>query len=418
MKDFLNYYQEELLFLRKRGGSFAKKHPEIAGRLDVKDGESSDPHTERIIESVAFMSAKLNQKIDNDAQFLAFHLLSALYPNLVNPFPPCGVIRLDFLNNISKVDKVFLPKGTSMFTDAKLEYSCIFQTVYPINLYPIEITDISLMKTSRNVNGQCICLKIVTKSVPFEQMDIDDLLFHINSEIIEDALLLYEAIFSNPQNIMLLKIGENFEKIDTKDFIPCGFTDNETVCPVHKYTTNTFQLFQEALHFKRKFMFFRIRNLNKYINNMNVQNIDQISILIDINPSAEKLPEIVKFGSIIINAVPIVNLFKVTSDPFRFNGTKNKYLLIADQSRDRSVEIHSITDLKMIDSNTQETQTIQPYFSLAIDSDTNTIHDLFWVYTKESSEIRGLNGSDIYISLVDTNMNPEAVYSNIVYATT
>jgi type VI protein secretion system component VasA len=33
----------------------------------VKDGESSDPHTERIIEFVVFMSAKLNQKIDNDA---------------------------------------------------------------------------------------------------------------------------------------------------------------------------------------------------------------------------------------------------------------------------------------------------------------------------------------------------------------
>lgn len=72
MKNFLNYYHDELLSLREKGGIFAKKHPNIAEKLDIKNGESSDPQTERIIESVAFMAAKLHQKLIRMLKILHF----------------------------------------------------------------------------------------------------------------------------------------------------------------------------------------------------------------------------------------------------------------------------------------------------------------------------------------------------------
>jgi type VI secretion system protein ImpG len=417
MKSFLDHYRETLIALRRGGGAFARKYPEIADALDLKDGESADPQTERIIESVAFMAAKIEQKIDDNVQSVAFHLLAALYPNLVSPFPPCGIVRFDSSVKISNPDRVSLPKGTSLFAGSKQGTDCAFRTVYPISLYPVEITHTEITTFSGISNEQFIEVKMATVAVPFEQLDIDDVLLYINSEILEDAMLVYESIFLAPEKNAFAKIGNSRFRISGEDIVQCGFGEDETVCPVHKYTSNVFQLFQEALHFKRKFMFFRILNLDRLIRNSGLQGIAEISILLKISMLDEKLLNIVKPGIILMNAVPIVNLFKVTSDPFRFDGTKNRYLLMSDQSLDRSIEVHSVHEVMMVDSNAPEPRVIQPYFSLAVDSDTNIIHDIFWTYTRESSEIRGLDGFDTYVSFVETRMDPRAVYSSVVYAT-
>lgn len=421
MKNFLKYYQDELLFLRKKSGKFAKKHPEIADKLDIKDGESTDPYTERIIESVAFMAAKLSQRIDDNEQNIAFHLLSALYPNLINVFPPCSIAKFEPENNISLLNHLKINKWTNLFVRSKNGAECQFRTLYPLAIYPISISQINLLKVSKKIGGDdgwCLEIKIKTNSVPIEQLQLDDLLFHINSNIIENALILYEAIFSNPKRDIFVKVGEQHFNLDFKNIVPCGFASGESVCPVSPYSTNCFQLFQEILHFKRKFMFFRIVNVGKVITESGIKNVDEISIIIDINVSEEHIFEIVNNDSIILNATPIVNLFPITSDPFRFDGTQAKYLLLADQSRDESLEIHSISELHIIDNVTKEDEIIQPYFSLEVDSDTNVVHDLYWIHSKESSEIRRLDGYDIYISLVDTKMNPFKVYADVVYAKT
>lgn len=421
MQNFLKYYQNELLFLRKKGGEFAKKHPEIADKLDIKDGESTDPYTERVIESVAFMSAKLAQRIDDNAQNIAFHLLSALYPNLINVFPPCSIVKFESENSISLSRSIEIRKGTNLFVNTKSGTECQFRTLYPLVIYPISISQINLLKVSRKMGGEdgwCIEIKIKTNSTPMEQLQLDNLLFYINSDITENALMLYEAIFSDPKRNVFVKIENQHFNLDLKNILPCGFSSDETVCPVPPYSTNCFQLFQEVLHFKRKFMFFRIINLNKVITESNIKNIDEISLIIDIAVPDEHLFQVVNNYSIILNATPIVNLFPVTSDPFRFDGMQPKYLLLADQARDEFLEIHAISELHIINHETKEDEIIQPYFSLAVDSDTNIAHDLYWIYSKESSNIRHLDGYDVYISLVDTKMNPYDIYADVVYAKT
>ena len=55
----LDRYREELTFLRRMGMRFAKQHPRLARRLELSSGESPDPHVERLIESVAFLTARL-----------------------------------------------------------------------------------------------------------------------------------------------------------------------------------------------------------------------------------------------------------------------------------------------------------------------------------------------------------------------
>jgi type VI secretion system protein ImpG len=415
VKDFLNYYQDELLSLRAKGGVFAKKYPEIAEYIDIKDGQSTDPHTERIIESVAFIAAKLHQRIDDNAEYIAFHILNAVYPNLVNPLPPCSVVKFvhEFAGNLH------IPRHSYLSSYSKLSEMCSFRTMYPTTLYPVEITKTSLEKNIAMLGGEdlwCLKVDIQTKAGPINDLAIDRLLFHINSNIIEDALIMYESIFANGNVSAFINVNNKIIKLKNGSIRPCGFEDEDTVCPVTKYSTNIFQLFQEMLHFKQKFMFFEISNINGAIQSLNEKDLFEFSIIIDISFTRDRLLQIVKDDTLLLNCVPIANLFPYTSDPFRFTGEQNKYLLIADQLNDKRLEIHSIWDVHIIDGETSEDSIVQPYFALSVDSDTNIHHELFWVHSREASDIRGISGNDIYMSFIDINMNPHASYDSVVYA--
>jgi type VI secretion system protein ImpG len=401
MKDLLRYYQDELLFLRKKGGSFSRLYPEIAASIDIKDGQSTDPHTERIIEAVAFMAARLHQRIDDNDEYLAFHILNAICPNLVNFFPPCSIVSFTAKSGEQPDHSLHIPRRTKLSFTGKNGSIYYFSTLNPIDVYPITITGVFLERATLKID-------FMSKTVPIEKMEISKILLHINSNIIDDAMIIYEALFANRGNVLL----KTDNRTMTIQMNAVGFGDDDTACPVSKYSSNVFQLFQELLHFRQKFMFFELSELDF----SSEKDVLEFSILIPVTVSQSRLLQIIKNNSFLLNCVPVANLFPFTSDPFRFTGERNKYLLLADQLHDTDMEIHSITNVHSIDSQTSEDRIIQPYFSLSIDSDTNILHQLFWLHTKESSEIRGLPGHDIYLSLVDTNLNYHRVYDDVVYA--
>ena len=72
--EFLARFQEELSYLRSAGQSFAARHPKVAGRLELDREGSADPHVERLIESFAFLTARLQRRFD--AEFPEFTQLA------------------------------------------------------------------------------------------------------------------------------------------------------------------------------------------------------------------------------------------------------------------------------------------------------------------------------------------------------
>ena len=64
--DLLTYYERELTFLRQMGAEFAEKYPKIASRLLLEPDRVEDPHVERLVESFAFLAARVHLKIRPD----------------------------------------------------------------------------------------------------------------------------------------------------------------------------------------------------------------------------------------------------------------------------------------------------------------------------------------------------------------
>jgi type VI secretion system protein ImpG len=92
-QEFLRSYLDELAYLRRMGKEFAHLYPKVASRLELANGVSSDPHVERLIESFAFLTARLQRRLDSELPEISASLLGILYPNLINPVPPLAIAR-------------------------------------------------------------------------------------------------------------------------------------------------------------------------------------------------------------------------------------------------------------------------------------------------------------------------------------
>ena len=60
-ENLLEFYSRELTYLRKAGGEFAKSYPKVAQRLELAGGSSADPQVERLLESFAFLTARVQR---------------------------------------------------------------------------------------------------------------------------------------------------------------------------------------------------------------------------------------------------------------------------------------------------------------------------------------------------------------------
>ena len=86
-KDFLDYYSDNLAFIRKLGVEFSKEFPKIANRLDLNALECQDPFIERLLEGTAFLSARVEKKLDDGYDRLLSALILAICPDILSPIP-------------------------------------------------------------------------------------------------------------------------------------------------------------------------------------------------------------------------------------------------------------------------------------------------------------------------------------------
>ena len=82
-EELLANYQREMGYLRRMGSAFAETYPKVASRLEIGGAESPDPHVERLLESFALLTARIQQNLDAEFPQIPQALLGILYPQFV-----------------------------------------------------------------------------------------------------------------------------------------------------------------------------------------------------------------------------------------------------------------------------------------------------------------------------------------------
>ena len=189
--ELLPYYEKELAFIRQLGSEFAEEHPKIAGRLGINSDTIDDPHVSRLIESFAYLNARIQHKIDDDFPELSDALLNVLFPHYQRPIPSMSIVN--FKADEEQLESPYLlEKNTLLETEQFQGETVRFSTSYDTELLPIKVTSASLMGVpfstpgSSNVRGAGGVLKLsletFNEEITFADLNFDKIRFYLKGQ--------------------------------------------------------------------------------------------------------------------------------------------------------------------------------------------------------------------------------------------
>ena len=91
----LKAYNDELAYLRESAREFGEEHEAVAGRLGLKTPTDPDPYVERLLEGVAFLSARVQLKQQDQYPEFTQHLLQAVQPHYLAPMPSIAIASFE-----------------------------------------------------------------------------------------------------------------------------------------------------------------------------------------------------------------------------------------------------------------------------------------------------------------------------------
>lgn len=417
-EEFLRYYWQELLYLRRLGESFARTYPKVAGRLELEAGVCPDPHVERLIESFAFLTARIQQNLDNEFPEIASELLGVLYPHLVTPVPSLTIARFEVDPDRGKLTTGFtVPRHTPLFAHSEGGLVCRFRTCYDVELWPVEVTEAAFESPDRYAFleyaadvASVLRITVETRGDPLDELSLDRLRFHLSG----DAVLvskLYELIGNSTLRVALSADGDpRPHQLPAAAILPVGFARDQGLLPHPRYAQPAYRLLQEYFAFPEKFHFFDVSRLAGHGAK---HRLDLLFLLSEARPGRMTVGP----SNFVLGCTPVVNLFAKTTEPIRVDQRRLEYRLVADARREKTTEIHSIDTISGSSNPADHTREFAPFYAFDHEMDRRG-QRCFWHARRVLSLYQDVAGTEILLSFLDLDFKPTQPPLETVYAHT
>lgn len=403
--EVLDYYLRELSWLREQGQQFAHRYPKVGARLDLHGGESRDPHTEQLIESVAFLTARIKRDIDAEYPQVATSLLENLCPSLLAPIPSMTVVQMQLDGAQGKVTAgLRIPRHSALVASADSGDEVRFRTAWETTLWPLDIADAQVD------DDGCIALRVVTQpGSELSELELDTLRVHVAGDW-GTVATLYESLAARLRHILVERQDGVVQRLPAAACTRVGFDPDHAVLPQAPGAHPAYALLQEYFAFPRKFHFFDIAGLRalKLAGN-------EFTLRLDVGGSSRKLRQL-SAANFRLGCVVAVNLFPRTSEPVQIDHTQHEVLLVGDRAREAATEIHTIEQVTASDPGSDRPLPI-PQFS-SLDHFNPPRDGVYWAARRERSLRRDITGTDVFLSFVDQRNTRRASASPVIYART
>jgi type VI secretion system protein ImpG len=407
----LNYYEQELSYIRQMGAEFARKYPKIAGRLLLEHDISSDPHTERLIEAFAFISGRIHKKIDDDFPEITQSLFNVIYPHYNNPIPSLTIARFEpMMQNISEAG-YRIDRGTKLYSKPVYGTPCQFTTCQPVEIWPVEVTAAGLRDPRVLVKDaqQAIYIQLKTaNSLPISKLAWKSLRFYLYGQH-QQVFHLYELLFNNVCQVECESAGNMGSPhrilLAPPPIGPVGFEEEESALSFPKRSFPGYRLLFEYFCFPEKFLFFDLRGLGKL---KEAPVGDTLDIWIYLNRTA-KPNLVVNRDTFCLNAAPAINLFSKIAEPIRLEQRRTEYRVVPDMRRQEVTEVFSVDRVMASGADkTDEIYDYKPFYSIRHHLNENEAQSrqAFWNIQRRESGKKGDNGTEVYLSFTDLNFRP------------
>jgi type VI secretion system protein ImpG len=408
----LSYYNRELNYVRKLGAEFSEKYPKVAGRLRLDKDIIEDPHVSRLVESFAFLTARIRHSLDDSFPELTEALMGILYPDYHAPLPSMSIVQFNLLPHLFQ-NKI-IPRGEKLYTEAASGDYCYFKTCSETSVLPIALEQAGFFSIPVKApslpddfyQSRALQSILKLKITPSEEgnlfdHEVNSLRFYLNAQP-NIAFKISEYLANNAIGIAIARDAFDDDPIflNASALSACGFNSEETALEFDGRAFSAHRLLAEYFLLPHKFLFIDINGLNESWQKYQ----DGYEIYIYFNESNIDLVSGVNEQTFLLGCAPVVNLFESKSEPIQASELGNEVMLRVNDPSSKKADVYQIVDVQAINPQGQK-KSIKPFYGAHLSDDKEAI---YWSLRRENSSWqRGevSHGTDTYLNLVDKDFN-------------
>jgi type VI secretion system protein ImpG len=420
----LELYNQELLHVRESAAEFAREYPKIAGRLTLSGIECADPYVERLLEGFAYLTARVQLKLDAEYPTFTHNLLEIAYPHYLAPTPSMTVVQMQIDPDDGSLSSGFTLPRDSILRAAlgrDSQTSCEYRSAHPVTLWPLKISQAEYFGNPANVLGRVAAgeprakagLRLTLRTgaeLPINSLGLEHLPLYLNGAD-EQPFKLYEQLLGNACAVFARQPdGDWIERLPVDALKPCGFDDREAAMPVVPQAFQGYRLLQEYFALPQRYLFVDVTALGTAVSRCSGQELELVLLFDRFDQSLEGSVGPQQFVPF---CTPAINLFARRIDRVHLSDRVNEHHVIADRTRPMDFEIHSITGVTGHGAGPE--QPFLPFYAVR-DPSRYGRNTAFYTLRREprvlSSEQRRTGtrstyvGSETFISLADSNQAP------------
>lgn len=391
---FNRYYRDELSFLRELGREFAETYPDDAHFLtDVR----SDPDVERLLEGVAFLTGRIRQKLDDEFPELIHGVMNLLWSHYLRPIPAMSLLEFMPIPGAVTGHKR-IPAMETVVESREIEGTrCRFRTTADVDLYPLQLEQVALEAVGSTHSLLRLRFAMLSGATA-GQAGIKRLRLHL---IGEPAHTLYYWLCRHAGKITL-RVGGQGHPMDEVALAGCkiepaGFAQNEALLPYPKTSFDGYRLLQEYFAFSQKFLAVDLSDLRPLAGHGTASEFEICITLTKPPPASFRLST----DHIRLFCTPIVNLFKLDSDPIEVTHERSEYLLRPSGTPRGHYELFSVDRAVGHVHGSGKELPYEPFYSFRRNDTTWSSTIYYQTHLRESIADEG--GCETYVSFVNAD---------------
>lgn len=423
-QELYDYFLREMDYLRTRATTFADDYPEVAKELKLSQVKSSDPHVELLLQSFAYLSANVRRDMAAQANQLPNQMLAIVYPHLVKTIPSMFIVQADVSPKEAKFDGLkLLERGREFYAnihsskagDLRCRMTTTTQTALrPLKVNAVEfssVKNINYNVSLKNSSDIRIAVKHAHTTLKVTVVNMDDkptgefsmgsLRFYINGEQNRphSAYALYDLLANDCLSILIKNDvnnpGSEYQLLNRDAIKWVGYGDDETVLPFNNNSQSAYRIIQEYFYFPEKYLFFDLEGMDGY----QLGSSFEVYFLLSALPNNRIKPN---SKSMLLNAIPLVNLYTQRLSSVRLNERDHEYKLVGEKRNHAFCEVHTLSDVWVIPKEGDPFRA-QPY--AGIDGDLLHENERLYSTRTELSGLKSIPGTETYIAIHQQTKN-------------
>jgi type VI secretion system protein ImpG len=310
------YYQQELHSLKDLAVDFSKAHPALAPMLS---GPATDPDVERLLEGVAFLTALLRRKLDDEFPELIHDLIHLIWPHYLRPLP--STTQIAFTPKPGLKQSLTIPAGIQVGSTPVEGTSCLFRTAYEVEIHPLSLLEASFQQPS----GQPPAIRLLLE---LEGLKVSDwhpksLRLYLAGDY-PNASDLYLLLRQHLKRIVIAPQDKGTPVVLSPDLLrPVGFSSQDALIPYPSHSYPGYQIIQEYFTCPQKFLYLDLTGWERWQKRGQGSKFEIRFELEDLPFS----PPRVRRENFVLFVTPAINLFPHDADPILLDHRKTEYLV-------------------------------------------------------------------------------------------